>query len=44
MEKCASIGKEINGDVAKVSKNMIMITPNGIKIDREKYRGSMSLV
>ncbi|KAA8922671.1 cell division protein SepF [Thermoplasma sp.] len=44
MEKCASMGKEINGDVAKVSKNMIMITPNGIKIDREKYRGSMSLI
>ncbi|BAB59368.1 hypothetical protein [Thermoplasma volcanium GSS1] len=43
MEKCATIGKEINGDVARVSKNMIMITPNGIKIDREKFRGSMGL-
>ncbi len=43
IDKSINVSKEINGDIAKISKNMIMITPSGIRIDREKYRGSLSL-
>ncbi|MCX8173418.1 MAG: cell division protein SepF [Thermoplasmata archaeon] len=30
--------KETGGDIAGVSKNLIMITPGGIKIDRQKMK------
>lgn len=32
--------RDINGDVAVLGKNMLMATPSGIKIDRNKIRGS----
>ncbi|MGC8608979.1 MAG: cell division protein SepF [Thermoplasmata archaeon] len=43
IDKSINVSKEINGDTAKIAKNMIMITPSGIKIDRDKFRGNLSL-
>jgi len=31
--------RDVNGDVAGVGKNLLMITPTGVKIDRNKIRG-----
>ncbi len=35
-----SIAKDVNGDVAGIGKNFLMVTPTGIKIDRRKIRFS----
>ncbi len=32
--------RDINGDVAALGKNLLMATPNGIKIDRNKIKGA----
>jgi SepF-like predicted cell division protein (DUF552 family) len=32
---------DINGDIAGLSRNWLIITPNGVKIDRRKMRGSL---
>jgi len=34
-----SVVKDINGDVAGIGKNLIMVTPSGVKVDRNKLRG-----
>jgi len=31
---------DIGGDIAGVGKNMFIVTPSGVKIDREKIRGT----
>jgi SepF-like predicted cell division protein (DUF552 family) len=30
--------KDMNGDVAGIAKNMMIVTPRGIKVDRNKIR------
>jgi SepF-like predicted cell division protein (DUF552 family) len=34
-----SVVRDTNGDVAGVGKNMMIVTPTGIKVDRKKIRG-----
>lgn len=34
-----NIVRDVNGDVAGVGKNLLMVTPTGIRIDRNKLRG-----
>ena len=35
----SGVARDINGDVAGVGKNLLMITPQGIRIDRHKIKG-----
>ncbi len=39
-EEIKSMGRDINGDVAAITKDLIILTPKGISIDRNKIRGS----
>jgi SepF-like predicted cell division protein (DUF552 family) len=32
--------RDLNGDVAGVGKNLLMLTPSGVRIDRNKIRGA----
>ncbi|MBE0517696.1 MAG: cell division protein SepF [Thermoplasmata archaeon] len=34
-----NVSRDVGGDVAGVGKNLLMATPRGIKIDRNKIRG-----
>ncbi len=34
-----NVARDIDGDVAGVGRNLLMITPRGIKIDRNKIKG-----
>ncbi len=34
-----NVARDVDGDVAGVGKNLLMITPRGIKIDRNKMKG-----
>ena len=34
-----NVARDVDGDVAGVGKNLLMLTPRGIKIDRNKLRG-----
>ena len=34
-----NVARDVDGDVAGVGKNLLMITPRGVKIDRNKIRG-----
>lgn len=34
-----NVVRDVNGDVAGVGKNLLMLTPTGVKIDRNKIRG-----
>jgi len=34
-----NVARDIDGDVAGVGKNLLMVTPQGVKIDRNKIRG-----
>lgn len=36
-----NISTDLKGDVAGVSKNLLMLTPAGVRIDRNKIRASM---
>jgi SepF-like predicted cell division protein (DUF552 family) len=40
IEEVKAIGRDVNGDVAGLGKNLIAITPKGIVIDRTRIRGS----
>jgi len=31
--------KEINGDIAGIGNNMMLLTPSGVKVERRKVRG-----
>ncbi|MCI4326143.1 MAG: cell division protein SepF [Thermoplasmata archaeon] len=35
-----NVAKDVNGDVAGIAKNLIALTPAGIRIDRQKIRPS----
>jgi len=35
-----NVARDSGGDVAGVGKNLLMVTPSGIRIDRNKIRGS----
>ena len=35
-----SVADDVNGDVAGIGKNLIVVTSGGLKIDRNKIRGS----
>ncbi len=37
-----NIARDVEGDVAGVGKNLLMVTPRGIKIDRNKMKGGFS--
>ncbi len=36
-----NVSKDIGGDVAGIAKNLICITPAGIRVDRQKLRPSL---
>lgn len=36
-----NISADLKGDVAAVSKNLVMLTPSGVRIDRNKLRPNM---
>ncbi|HDS59632.1 MAG TPA: DUF552 domain-containing protein [Thermoplasmatales archaeon] len=33
--------RDINGDIAGLGRNWLIVTPNGVKIDRRKLRGGL---
>lgn len=35
-----TVARDVNGDVAGVSKHLLMVTPTGVKIDRKVIRGT----
>jgi SepF-like predicted cell division protein (DUF552 family) len=35
-----SVAQDVGGDVAGIGKNLLMLTPGGIKIDRTKIKGT----
>jgi uncharacterized protein len=35
-----NVARDTGGDVAGVGKNLLMVTPSGVRIDRNKVRGS----
>lgn len=35
-----NVARDLNGDVAGVGKNLLMLTPSGVRIDRNKIRGA----
>jgi SepF-like predicted cell division protein (DUF552 family) len=35
-----NVARDTGGDVAGVGKNLLMVTPSGVRIDRNKIRGS----
>jgi SepF-like predicted cell division protein (DUF552 family) len=35
-----AVSKDVGGDLAGVSRNMLIITPEGVKIDRTKIKGA----
>jgi filamentous hemagglutinin family protein len=37
-----AVARDTNGDVAAIGHNLIIIAPNGIKIDRHKIKGGFS--
>lgn len=36
-----NVARDVNGDVAGVGKNLLMVTPQGMKIDRNKIKGGL---
>lgn len=34
-----NVARDVDGDVAGVGKNLLMVTPRGVKIDRNKVKG-----
>ena len=34
-----NVARDTNGDVAAIGNNLIVVTPNGMKIDRHKIKG-----
>jgi len=37
-----AVARDTNGDVAAIGHNIIIVAPNGIKIDRHKIKGGFS--
>jgi len=37
-----AVARDTNGDVAAIGHNLIIVAPNGIKIDRHKIKGGFS--
>lgn len=37
-----AVARDTNGDVAAIGKNMIVVTPNGLKVDRQKIKGGFT--
>lgn len=37
-----AVSRDINGDVAAIGKNIIVVTPSGIKVDRQKIKGGFT--
>ncbi|MDD1765833.1 MAG: cell division protein SepF [Methanomassiliicoccales archaeon] len=37
-----AVSRDTNGDVAAIGKNIIVVTPNGIKVDRQKIKGGFT--
>jgi uncharacterized protein len=35
-----NVAKDVNGDVAGIAKNLLCLTPKGVRIDRQKLRPS----
>jgi uncharacterized protein len=36
-----NVAKDVNGDVAGIAKNLVALTPAGIRIDRQKIRSTI---
>jgi SepF-like predicted cell division protein (DUF552 family) len=34
-----NVARDVNGDVAGIGKNLVLVTPHGIRIDRNKIKG-----
>lgn len=37
-----AVARDVNGDVAAISTNMLILAPNGIRIDRNKIKGGFT--
>lgn len=37
-----AVARDVNGDVAAIENNILILAPNGIKIDRSKIKGGFS--
>lgn len=37
-----AVARDVNGDVAAIDNNMLILAPNGIKIDRNKIKGGFN--
>ena len=37
-----NVAKDVGGDVAGVAKNLLLVTPAGVRIDRQKIRSDLS--
>jgi len=35
------VAEDVNGDIAGIGSNLMIVTPKGVKIDRRKIRGSV---
>ncbi len=40
IQEVRTIGRDVDGDVAGIAKDLIAITPRGVGIDRNRIRGS----
>lgn len=40
IQEVRTMGRDIDGDVAGITKNLIVITPRGVAINRNRIRGS----
>lgn len=37
-----NVAKDVGGDVCGVSKNLVLVTPAGVRVDRQKIRADLS--
>ncbi len=36
-----NVARDVNGDVAGIGKNLLLVTPQGVRIDRNKIKGGL---
>jgi len=40
-DELKKVAEDVNGDIAGIGNNLMIVTPKGVKIDRRKIRGSV---
>ena len=41
VEELRHLGKESGGDIARLGESLVIVTPKGVAIDKQKVRGSL---